>query len=105
MTTMTKSELSKSIAKQVGITNTQALNFFETMIKECTANVSNDLSVDIPFLGSMNPMYQSRRKGKHPAKGNESLIEIPPRKKLSFSPSDYLKDAVEQSYLRKVGNL
>lgn len=91
---MNKSELITAVAERADIKRSEAadaLKAFEIVLKEVLGAGGK---VTLPGFGTFKVRETAARAGRNPATGEE--VEIPARRKVKFTPSQQLKDLLNQ---------
>jgi DNA-binding protein HU-beta len=90
---MTKADLVAKIAKDTGITKTQAEKAANAFLAGVTEALKAGEKVTFVGFGSFSVTSRKARVGRNPQTG--AAIKIPARKAVSFSVGKPLKDAVQ----------
>jgi len=90
---LNKGELVAKIAKDVGITKTQADDVFNSLIGAITSSLKKGRKVTIVGFGTFSVAKRKARTGRNPQTGEP--IKIAARKVPKFSPGSDLKKAVK----------
>jgi len=90
--TLTRMELSESIAQHVGIQKHEASSVLSTILEEMTRGLINDGQLKLSAFGSFSIRSKKERIGRNPKTGEEVMIT--PRKTLSFRASHILKKRI-----------
>jgi len=92
--TLTRSDLSAAINREVGLSRSESSEMVETILERISnALVSGD-SVKISSFGTFAVRDKGARIGRNPKTGEEVPIE--PRRVLVFRPSHILRDRVDE---------
>lgn len=90
----TKADLVEMVYKSHGgLTKHEAAEVVDTILKTMKTNLLEGKSVKIHNFGVLEVVERKGRRGVDPSSGHR--IYIPPRKGLSFRPSDRLKRVLE----------
>jgi DNA-binding protein HU-beta len=90
---MTKSDMVKKLAESWGgISNRQADDNLNALIELIGKTVKKEKSLKIPNLGTFRLRQTKARTGRNPQTGEP--IKIPARRKVGFTPSKALKEAI-----------
>jgi nucleoid DNA-binding protein len=90
---MTKSEMVKRLAESWGgISNRQANDNLNVLIDLIGKTVKKEKALKIPDLGTFKLRQTKARIGRNPQTGEP--IKIPARRKVAFTPSKTLKEAI-----------
>jgi len=90
---MTKSEMVKKLAESWGgISNRQANDNLNVFIDLIGKTVKKEKALKIPDLGTFKLRQTKARTGRNPQTGEP--IKIPARRKVAFTPSKTLKEAI-----------
>ncbi len=90
---MNRQELAKSIADQVGVSQTDANKMIGAFIESVQAAVVAGDKVSLVGFGSFESSERGARTGKNPQTG--APVQIPARKVPKFVASKVFKDAVK----------
>ena len=92
--TLTRSDLSEAVYREVGLSRTESADLVESIL----AHLSNALvagdTVKISSFGTFSVREKGARMGRNPKTGEEVPIE--PRRVLVFRPSHILKDKINE---------
>ena len=90
---MTKSEMVKKLGESWGgISNRQANDNLDTLIKFIVATVKKDKVLKIPNLGTFKLKQTKARMGRNPQTGEP--IKISAKRKVAFSAAKVFKEAI-----------
>jgi len=90
---MTKSEMVKKLGESWGgISNRQANDNLDALIKFIVATVKKDKVLKIPNLGTFKLRQTKARMGRNPQTGEP--IKISAKRKVAFSASKVFKEAI-----------
>lgn len=90
----TKADLVEMVYKSHGgLTKHEAAEVVDTILKTMKTNLLKGKSVKIHNFGVLEVVQRKGRRGVDPSSGDR--IYIPPKKGLSFRPSDRLKRVLE----------
>ena len=88
-----KQDLIVRAAGRVDITQAKAREVIDGVLAEITYALSKGDDVTLHGFGKFTVKTTAARKGRNPITG--AAIDIPAKKKISFSPQKALKDAVQ----------
>ena len=91
---MNKGDLVAKIAKDTGITKSQADDVFNSLIGAITTSLKRGRKVTIVGFGTFSVAKRKARTGRNPQTGEP--IKIAARKVPKFSPGSDLKKAVKE---------
>lgn len=90
---MTKTQLIEQIAKNAGISKTEAGNALNSLFNGIGEAVKEeDGRISLPGFGAFSKVYRKARQGVNPATGEKITIEA--RHVVKFRPGKALKDAI-----------
>jgi DNA-binding protein HU-beta len=90
---MTKSEMVKKLGESWGgISNRQANDNLDTLIKFIVATVKKDKVLKIPSLGTFKLKQTKARMGRNPQTGEP--IKISAKRKVAFSAAKVFKESI-----------
>ena len=92
-TTLTRSNIVDSLVREVNLPRHQAIDFLEASIETISCALVDEGLVKLSSFGSFNVRHKSKRLGRNPKTGKEAIIA--PRRVISFTPSQYLRDKVQ----------
>lgn len=87
---MNTGDLIAKLAEQNSLTKAQAKAIVDEILKEIVVAASSGQEVSFPGFGKFKVKATSAREGRNPSTGE--VIQIPPSKKLSFTPAKAVKD-------------
>ena len=96
---MTKADLVEKLAKDVGISKTQAEGAVKSFLDNVTEALKAGEKVTFVGFGSFGVSERKARTGRNPQTGAD--LKIPARKAVSFSVGKALKDAVQPPAKKK----
>jgi DNA-binding protein HU-beta len=88
--TLTKSQITTSLAETVGVTRKQAAETLEALVVLAYKNARNKFT--IPGLGKLVLVNRKARMGRNPATGES--IKIPAKRVVKFRIAKAAKDAI-----------
>lgn len=91
-TTLTRAALSKVITKNIGVSRSEGIKIFETILDEVIHCLEKGEHVKLSGFGSFHVREKSPRLGRNPRTGESALITA--RRVLVFKPSHILKDSI-----------
>jgi DNA-binding protein HU-beta len=89
---MNKKETIARMARDAGITSLQAAKAFSSLIEGIKGSLLKGGKVTFSGFGSFDVKQRKARKGRNPKTGAQ--VAIPPRKRVKFTPSKSLKNAL-----------
>lgn len=89
MAALTKAEISRAVAEELGFPNNQAARLVDTVIDLVKLSLTSGEEVLISGFGRFNVKAKKARKGRNPAT-NESMM-LKPRKVVTFHCSGKLR--------------
>ncbi|HEX2768833.1 MAG TPA: integration host factor subunit alpha [Geobacteraceae bacterium] len=92
---MTKADLVDKIHNNTGLTKDEAFAYLETILETIKKALATAETVKITGFRSFVVRQKAARRGRNPLTGEP--ITITPRKVLTFKPSIFLKNALNQS--------
>lgn len=92
--TLTRSDLSAAINREVGLSRSDSSEMVETILERISNALIAGESVKISSFGTFAVRDKGARTGRNPKTGEEVPIE--PRRVLVFRPSHILKDRVDE---------
>lgn len=97
--TLTKDSLIEMIRDKVGYPVNEAKDILEVILEEVKAKLEAGQEVKISGFGKWDVKEKRSRPGRNPHTGDK--IEISARRVVTFSPSDKLREAVNQRFSGK----
>lgn len=91
--TLTRSDLSAAINREVGLSRSESSEMVETILSRISDALVLGESVKISSFGTFTVRNKGARIGRNPKTGEEVPIE--PRRVLVFRPSHILRDRVD----------
>lgn len=89
---MNKKEMIGRMARDAGITASQAAKAFTSMMEGIRSSLQKGEKVTFSGFGSFEVKERKARKGRNPKTGAE--VAIPPRKRIKFNPSKRFKNSL-----------
>ncbi|MBU4344637.1 MAG: HU family DNA-binding protein [Desulfobacteraceae bacterium] len=90
---MTKAQLIEQMAKDAGISKTEAGKAFNSLIDGIGEAIKEENGrISLPGFGTFSKVYRKERQGVNPATGEK--ITIKARHAIKFRPGKALKDAI-----------
>jgi len=90
---MTKAQLVEQMAKDAGISKTEAGKAIDSLIDGIGEAIKEeDGKITLPGFGTFSKVYRKERQGVNPATGEKITIEA--RHVVKFRPGKALKDAI-----------
>lgn len=93
--TLTRADIVDTIAKEINLPRSVAVDFFEELLDELIQSAVQENGVKISSFGSFIVRDKAPRIGRNPKTGEEAVISR--RRVISFRPSQCLKEAVQFS--------
>jgi integration host factor subunit alpha len=93
--TLTKDVLMEMIRDKIGFPAPEARDILETILEEIKLKLEHGEDVKISGFGKWSVKEKRSRPGRNPHTGDK--IEISARRVVTFSPSDKLRDAVNDA--------
>tara|TARA_A100000171_G_C2129673_1_gene145863 strand:+ start:2188 stop:2484 length:297 start_codon:yes stop_codon:yes gene_type:complete len=90
--TLTRAEISDSIADEVGVSRQKAVELLECVLEEMSSSLIEHGTLKLSSFGSFSVRQKNDRIGRNPKTGKE--VTIQPRKAISFKASHLLKERV-----------
>ncbi|MEM9716935.1 MAG: integration host factor subunit alpha [Pseudomonadota bacterium] len=90
--TLTRVDLSEAIYREVGLSRNESADLVESVLKHISDALASGDEVKISSFGTFGIRDKSARVGRNPKTKEEA--PIPPRRVLSFRPSQLMKDRV-----------
>ncbi len=90
--TVKKTQLIQMLADKVGASKKDAANWLEAFVETMTGQLKKGEKINITGMGIFKVADRKAREGRNPRTGE--TIHIPASKKLRFTPSKVLKEAV-----------
>ena len=92
--TITRVDLSEAIHEKVGLSRNESAELVESVLKHISDALADGHEVKISSFGTFGIRDKAARIGRNPKTKEEA--EIPPRRVLSFRPSQLMKDKVAE---------
>lgn len=92
--TITRVDLSEAIHEKVGLSRNESAELVESVLKHISDALADGQEVKISSFGTFGIRDKAARIGRNPKTKEEA--EIPPRRVLSFRPSQLMKDKVAE---------
>ena len=89
---MNKGELIDAVAKDAGISKSQAQDAVESVIANVTKSLKKDQKVTLVGFGTFSTSKRAAREGRNPQTGRP--IKIPAKKVAKFTPGKALTDSI-----------
>jgi len=89
---MNKGELIDAIARDAGISRSQAQAALDSVVSNVTSALKGGQKVTVVGFGTFSVSERAARDGRNPQTGKP--IKIPSRKVAKFTPGKALKDAI-----------
>jgi integration host factor subunit alpha len=91
---VTRADLAQAVAQAVGLPKHEAINLSEQVLAEICDTLERGENVKLSGFGNFIVRDKAGRMGRNPKTGEEVPIE--PRRVVSFTPSNNLKDYVNR---------
>lgn len=92
--TLTRSDLSAAINREVGLSRSESSEMVETILERISNALVSGESVKISSFGTFAVRDKAARIGRNPKTGEE--VPIAPRRVLVFRPSHILRNRVDE---------
>lgn len=92
MVSVKKTEFAKGLAEKMGVPNKQAHEFIDAFVEGVTMILKKGNKLNVSGLGIFKVADRPARMGRNPRTGES--IQIKASKKVRFTPSKVLKEAV-----------
>ena len=92
--TLTRSDLSEAVYREVGLSRTESADLVESILAHLSDALAEGDTVKISSFGTFSVREKGARMGRNPKTGEEVPIE--PRRVLVFRPSHILKDKINE---------
>ncbi|MEM0976928.1 MAG: integration host factor subunit alpha [Pseudomonadota bacterium] len=92
--TLTRVDLSEAVYREVGLSRNECSELVESVLSHISDALAEGEDVKISSFGTFSLRDKKARIGRNPKTKVEA--EIPPRRVLSFRPSQLLKDRVAE---------
>ena len=92
--TLTRSDLSEAVYREVGLSRTESADLVESILAHLSDALVGGDTVKISSFGTFSVREKGVRMGRNPKTGEEVPIE--PRRVLVFRPSHILKDKINE---------
>ena len=92
--TLTRMDLSESVFREVGLSRNESADLVESVLEKISASLVAGEQVKISSFGTFSIRHKNARVGRNPKTGEEA--PIPPRRVLTFRPSNLMKDRVSE---------
>jgi len=89
---MTKTELIDNLAKETGLTKTQAKEVIETLLTQTTKALKKEGRFVLAGLGTFDVVKRAKRTARNPRTGEPMIVKA--HKAVRFKPAKALKEAV-----------
>ena len=96
---MTKKELSDIIHIKIGLSRRESSEIVEFFFETVKDKLSSGEGVKIPGFGSFRLQKRKARKGRNPATGDSIVISN--RTVVTFKPSRFLRDSINEETVRE----
>lgn len=92
--TLTRSDLSEAVYREVGLSRNESSDLVESILARLSNALVEGDTVKISSFGTFSVREKGARMGRNPKTGEEVPIE--PRRVLVFRPSHILKDQINE---------
>lgn len=92
--TLTRSDLSEAVYREVGLSRNESADLVESILQYVSDALVKGETVKISSFGTFSVREKGARIGRNPKTGEEVPIE--PRRVLVFRPSHILKDKINE---------
>lgn len=89
-----KKELVEKLAGKMGMSNSLTEELMGDMFSSISEILSEGYIISVPRFGKFIIYNSEGYKGRNPATGES--VDVPPKKKVKFKPSNILKDFVQE---------
>lgn len=93
--TLTRADLSNAVYREIGLSLTESSELVDAVLDEMSEALSKGDHVKLSTFGAFKLREKKERMGRNPKTGVE--VPITPRKVLSFTASNILKEKVNQA--------
>lgn len=93
MATLTKAELSESLAQKADLNRRDSKEFVENLFELIRVKLENRVDMKVSGFGNFETREKAERPGRNPKTGED--IPISARVVVTFKPSNKLKDRIE----------
>lgn len=90
--TLTRMDLSEAVFREVGLSRNESADLVESVLAHMAEALVRGEQVKISSFGTFSVRDKTARVGRNPKTGIEAAI--PPRRVLTFRPSNLMKDRV-----------
>ena len=90
--TVTRSDLSEAVYREIGLSRNESAEMVETILERISASLVSGENVKVSSFGTFAVREKGARMGRNPKTGEEVPIE--PRRVLVFRPSHIMKERV-----------
>jgi nucleoid DNA-binding protein len=94
---MNKTEVVKTLSKELGITQTETEQMYDSLVKVMTNNLANDTGFSLPGLGTFGTKVRDAYKSYNPH--YDQMMMMPKKKVVTFTSSTSLKDELKEGGL------
>ena len=91
--TLTRSDLSEAVYREIGLSRNESSDLVETILDRIASALVEGETVKISSFGTFTVREKGARRGRNPKTGEE--VPIDPRRVLVFRPSHILKERVD----------
>lgn len=93
-----KKELVEKLADKMGMNKSQTEELLGDMFGSISEILSEGYTISVPRFGKFVVYNSEGYKGRNPATGES--VDVPPKKKIKFKPSNILKDLVREDIVQ-----
>ncbi len=97
--TLTRMDLCEAVFREVGLSRNESSELVEAVLDHMADSLVQGEQVKISSFGTFSVRSKSERVGRNPKTGIEAAI--PPRRVLTFRPSNLMKDRVAAGNKRR----
>ena len=90
--TFKRADLIEAVHREIGLSQDESVRLVESVLEEITSGLTEGSTVKITTFGSFSVRQKAGRMGRNPKTGEPA--PIPPRRTVTFKPSNILKARV-----------
>ena len=91
---MTKKDLAKTIAQEMGLTQVQAKDLIQRVFEGITETLVNEGRIELRNFGVFEVKHRNARKARNPKTGER--VDVPARQVVIFKPGREMQERVSQ---------
>lgn len=91
---MTKSEVLKNLADELGLTQVETEKLYDSFVEELTGYLKEDTGFTLPGLGSFNAEIRPEHNSYNPH--YKQIMKIPAKKVVHYSQSSTIRDQINE---------